>query len=139
MKLRIRGNSLRLRLLRSEVEQFGKTGRVAETIRFGDAPAAQLSYILEADSKAQQITTNFADNKITVKVPDSVARNWVESEQVSLTNEQAIENNKQNEPAKNSAAENILKILIEKDFACLDRRDDPDNVDAFPHPTGKCG
>jgi hypothetical protein len=134
MKLRIKGNSLRLRLLRAEVEQFGRTGRVAEAIRFGASPAAQLSYILEADGEAQQITTSFADNQIIVTVPDRVARNWVESEQVSLTNEQAIENTRQN-----GASENVLKILIEKDFVCLDRRDDPDNADAFPHPTGKCG
>jgi hypothetical protein len=26
----------------------------------------------------------------------------------------------------------VLAILIEKDFACLDRRDD--DADAFPHP-----
>jgi len=43
MKLRIRGNSLRLRLLRGEVQQFGETGRVTETIQFGASPAAQLS------------------------------------------------------------------------------------------------
>ena len=130
MKLRIRGNSLRLRLLRGEVEQFGKIGRVVETIRFGASPAAQLSYILEADGEAEQINTFFADNQITVLVPEKAARNWVESDDVSLRSEQPIEN---------GDAENILKILIEKDFVCLDRKDDPDNSDAFPHPTGKCG
>ncbi len=130
MKLRIRGNSLRLRLLRGEVEQFGKTGRVAETIQFGVSPAARLSYILEADGEAEQINTNFKDNQITVKIPAQAARNWVESDEVSLRSEQPIEN---------GDAENILKILIEKDFVCLDRKDDPDNSDAFPHPTGKCG
>jgi hypothetical protein len=123
MKLRIRGNSLRLRLLRGEVEQFGATGRVAETIQFGASPEMRLSYVLEADGKAREITTHFADNQITVIVPDQIARNWVE----------------QNGARKNAGSENILKILIEKDFVCLDRRDDPDNFDAFPHPTGKCG
>jgi len=130
MKLRIRGNSLRLRLLRGEVEQFGKTGRVAETIQFGVSPAARLSYILEADGEAEQININFKDNQITVKIPAQAARNWVESDEVSLRSEQPIEN---------GDAENILKILIEKDFVCLDRKDDPDNSEAFPHPTGKCG
>ena len=130
MKLRIRGNSLRLRLLRGEVEQFGKTGRVAETIQFGVSPAARLSYILEADGEAEQININFKDNQITVKIPAQAARNWVESDEVSLRSEQPIEN---------GDAENILKILIEKDFVCLDRKDDPDNSDAFPHPTRKCG
>jgi len=135
MKLRIRGNSLRLRLLRGEVEQFGKTGRVSETIRFGASPAAQLSYVLEFDRQAQNITTHFADNQITVKIPDAVARNWVESEEVTLKSEQAIEDGKQNGVTE---SENVLRILIEKDFICLDRKNDPDNDDAFPHPTSKC-
>jgi hypothetical protein len=134
MKLRIRGNSLRLRLLRGEVELFGATGRVMETIKFGASPAAQLTYILETDSQAQEISANFIDNKVTVSIPDSMARNWIDSDEVSLKSEQLIENRKQN-----GASENILKLLIEKDFACLDRKNDPDNADAFPHPTGKCG
>lgn len=135
MKLRIRGNSLRLRLLRGEVEQFGKTGRVAETIQFGVSPDARLSYILETDGEAEQITANFKDNQITVTIPDSTAKNWVESDEITLKSEQPIENG----TGKKGTSENVLKILIEKDFVCLDRKGDPDNADAFPHPTGKCG
>lgn len=123
-----------MRLLRGEVKQFGETGRVMETIQFGASPAAQLTYILETDSEARQISANFADNKVTVMIPDQMARNWVKSEEVTLMNEQPIENGKQN-----GTSENVLKILIEKDFVCLDRKDDPDNIDAFPHQTGKCG
>ena len=134
MKLRIRGNSLRLRLLRGEVEQFGKIGRVAETIEFAASPNARLSYILETDGNAQKITTHYSDNQITVKIPDEIARHWVESEQIALQAEQQIENGKQIGTQKN-----VLKITIEKDFVCLDRKDDPDNIDAFPHPTEKCG
>ncbi len=138
MKLRIRGNSLRLRLLRGEVQQFGRTGRVAETIRFGASPAAQLSYVLETDDEIEQITIDFADNRITVKIPASIAKNWVATDQITLKSEQPIENEKQNGASDNGNSENILKILIEKDFVCLDRQNDPDNLDAFPHPTGKC-
>lgn len=140
MKLRIRGNSLRLRLLRGEVEQFGKIGRVVETIQFGDAPGARLCYVLETDSNVEQIVTHYTDNKITVKVPDKIAGEWVETEQVSLKAEQTIDNGKQNcSESEDGASKNVLTILIEKDFACLDRKDDPDNADAFPHPTGECG
>jgi hypothetical protein len=138
MKLRLRENSLRLRLLRGEVEQFGQTGRVVETIRFGASPDAHLSYVLEADGEARQITTHFSNNLITVKIPAPLAKNWVETEQVALKAEQPIENGKQNASEENGAPENVLKILIEKDFVCLDRKDDPDNADAFPHPSGKC-
>lgn len=129
MKLRIKGNSLRLRLLRGEVEQFGRTGRVEETVNFGASPSAQLKYVLEFDRQAQNITAHFAANQITVKVPDAAARNWVESDEVTLKSEQLIES---------GDAETVLKVLIEKDFVCPDRRNDPDNTDAFPHPTGNC-
>lgn len=130
MKLRIKGNSLRLRLLRGEVEQFGEIGRVTETIQFGASPETMLSYVLESDRQAQMISAHFDDNQIRIKIPEAMARNWVESDEVSLKNEQPIEGGN---------SENILKILIEKDFVCLDRKDDSDNDDAFPHPTGKCG
>lgn len=133
MKLRIKGNSLRLRLLRGEVEQFGKTGRVSETIRFGALPETQLTYVLELDGQAQKIITQFADNKITVKIPDAAARNWVESDEVSLNSEQPIENDEQN-----SDSENVLKVLIEKDFVCLDGKAAQDNLDAFRHSTERC-
>ena len=36
MKLRIKGNALRLRLLKSEVERFEHAGVVTDEIRFGD-------------------------------------------------------------------------------------------------------
>jgi hypothetical protein len=63
-----------------------------------------------------------------------MARNWVDSDEVSLKSKQTIENGKQN-----GTSENVLKLLIEKDFVCLDRKNDADTADAFPHPTGKCG
>ncbi len=127
MKIRIKGNSLRLRLLRGEVSRFGETGRVTETIQFGASPREQLTYSLETNSDAQTIESRFADNQITVTVPAATARNWVDSDLITLESSQLIE------------ADTVLKILIEKDFVCLDRKDDPDNADAFQHPTGKCG
>ena len=139
MKIRIKGNSLRLRLLRGEVLRLGEFGRVTETIQFGALPQEKLTYSLESSRNAKTISAQFTNNQITVTVPESKARNWVETEQVTLENNQPIEKGIQNDERKNDAPQNILKILIEKDFVCLDRKDDPDNNDAFPHPTGKCG
>lgn len=126
MKIRIKGNSLRFRLLRGEVSRFGETGCVTETIQFGVSPLEKLTYSLESDSNAQTISARFADNQITVIVPVATARNWVDSELITLESNQPIE------------TESVLRILIEKDFVCLDRKDEPDNANAFPHPTGKC-
>ena len=120
---------MRLRLLRAEVEELRDRGRVAETIRFGPAPAEQLTYVLEMKSDAALIDARFADNKITVRIPVLMARNWIETELVALQSEA---------PTGNDDPENALKILIEKDFVCPERKDDPDNIDAFPHPAGEC-
>lgn len=123
MKLRIRGNSIRLRLLRGEVAQLAATGKVSETIDFG---AAQLVYTLAATGSSNKISANLAENEITIFVPDAQARDWAESNEVSLAAEQRITQTA------------TLQILIEKDFVCLDRPDDADNPDAFPHPSKKC-
>ena len=128
-----------MRLLRGEVSQLSEFGRVTETIQFGALPQEQLTYSLESSSTAKTIKAQFADNQITVTIPESTARYWVETEQVTLENNQVIENGIQNGVMQNDAPQNVLKILIEKDFVCLERKDDPDNLDAFPHPTGKCG
>ncbi len=139
MKIRIKRNSLRLRLLRGEISQLGKFGRVTETIQFGALPHEQLTYSLEVSSNAKAINAQYTNNQITVIIPESTARNWISTEQVALESYQQIENEIQNGAGRNDATQNILKILIEKDFVCLDQKDDPDNLDAFPHPTGKCG
>ncbi len=139
MKIRIKRNSLRLRLLRGEISQLGKFGRVTETIQFGALPHEQLTYSLEVSRNAKAINAQYTNNQITVTIPELTANNWVETEQVTLESYQQIENGIQNGERQNDAPQNILKILIEKDFVCLDRKDDPDNADAFPHPTGKCG
>ncbi|HEX8637141.1 MAG TPA: hypothetical protein VF692_03685 [Pyrinomonadaceae bacterium] len=139
MKLRIKGNSLRLRLLRGEVEQFGKIGRVADTIRFGASHAALLSYVLESSREIEKIAAEFSNNVIIVKVPDEIAKDWVETGQVTLKAEHLIDNSEPTDTDKIDASENVLTILIEKDFVCPDGKDEPDNADAFPQPTGKCG
>lgn len=128
-----------MRLLRGEIAQLGEFERVTETIQFGALPHEQLTYSLEVSSNAKEINARYTNNKITVTIPEPAARNWIATEQVALENSQPIENAIQNGKRQKDAPQNILKILIEKDFVCLDRKDDPDNLDAFPHPTRKCG
>lgn len=123
MKLRIRGNSIRLRLLRSEVAKFGATGIIEESIDFG---ASKLTYILRRSSKTNNLAVEFSDNKIIVFVPAETAKNWTETELINLSGEQKISDG------------SVLKILVEKDFVCLDRPDDQDNKDAYPNVSHKC-
>jgi hypothetical protein len=122
MKLRLKGNSVRLRLSSADVEKFGTTGIVTETVHFG---ASKLTYSLETNSKAKTIAAHFADNRITVLIPVSTAKKWVDSEQISLMCEQSIES---------GVSGNELEILIEKDLACHDKNNSSDSLEAFSYP-----
>lgn len=121
MKLRVRNNSIRLRLTQTEVVQLRENGIVEEVIEFGLTPDKILIYSL-ASADVETICAQFENGKITISVPTTQALQWSESNQVGLENKQEIGDDK------------ILKILIEKDFACAERRDGEDDKDAFPHP-----
>jgi len=124
MKLRLRENSIRLRLLQTEVEQFRKNGSVSERIRFSQFQV--LTYTLKISDDAAEISACCEDEEIIVVVPSDAARDWTETNLVGLEREQKI-----NETL-------TLKISIEKDFVCLERPLDADNADAFPHPKANC-
>lgn len=123
MKLRIRGNSIRLRLLRSEVERFSAEGRISDAVRFG---TSALTYSLVMSGEATSIHGTFENEEIAVVVPEAAARQWLTSDMVGLEMEQAIGEGES------------LAILIEKDFACVERPEDPDLADTFPNPERTC-
>jgi len=121
MKLRIRGNSIRLRLTRSEIEHFGRTGSVGEVLEFGLA-LPLFRYELNRSGQGESIEAHFQDNCLSVSIPDGQAKGWIESDGVGLEGLQPISNNQ------------FLRILIEKDFACLTARKGEDDSDAFVNP-----
>jgi len=120
MKLRIKGNSIRLRLLRSEVERFAADGRISDEIHFGDRG---LRYALVASAYTQTTHARMEDDEIAVVIPRDEATKWASSEDVAIEANQPIGNGEE------------LSILIEKDFVCVGRPDDPDREDAFPNQT----
>ena len=124
MKLRIRGDSLRLRLTRSEVQRLDETGEVRETIHFG--PSA-LDYVLRR-GEGSIPHAHFEGSSISVELPRESVEAWARSDQVSIVVEQEL-------------PEGQLRLLIEKDFKCLAPREgtDEDDSDAFPHPGAATG
>lgn len=124
MKLRLRENSIRLRLLQNELKLLGKNGFVSETITF--AQSQKLIYALKISATADEISARFADGEIIIEIPAQMAENWINTDLVGLENELKID------------GEKTLKILIEKDFVCVERPFDADNKDAFPHPKMNC-
>lgn len=124
MKLRLRKNSIRLRLLQSEITRLHEHGSVSEKIRF--APQNALDYSIDVSEQAKEITAHFKDGDIKIEIPKALANEWIETEQIGLENEQIIDGNLR------------LKIVLEKDFSCPERPLDPDNSDAFPNPKSSC-
>ncbi len=122
MKLRIRGNSIRLRLGQSEVAQLVKDGRVSECIRFSALPEGQLTYSLDISPDEKEITARLAGGEITVTVPAGLAQGWVNSKQVGMKHAQPID------------SDASLTILIEKDFQTLEPRPGEDQSDNFTNP-----
>jgi hypothetical protein len=126
MKLRIKGSSLRLRLTQAEVQQLATEGEVAEQVHFG--AGATLTYRLYSDLKNSQITAAYGDNVIDIRIPEKVAVKWCRSEQVTLVHAEPL-----------PVGQGELRIVIEKDFACLAPRPDEDESDNFPHPSAAAG
>lgn len=123
MKLRIRGNTLRLRLTRSEVDEFAATGRFADRIGFGGGDS--LIYAIEK-TNAEAVSAAFSGGEIKVLVPSQLADEWTKTDQVGFDAAYKIGNGDE------------LRILIEKDFACLTPRFDEEADDNFPHPKTAC-
>lgn len=121
MKLRIRDNSIRIRLTQSEVDQLSKQGFVTAKTGFPDG--RDFGYSLESSPASVTPEAFFSDSVITIRVPESEVLAWSSSSQVSMSGSQALEDGE------------TLDILVEKDFACLAPREGEDESDMFPHPS----
>jgi hypothetical protein len=74
MKIRIQGNSLRLRVSRSELAHFQAGGRVEETIRFAEAPEAKLTYALESAVQLSPVRVRYGFHEVTIILSRDQAR-----------------------------------------------------------------
>ncbi|MEX0709248.1 MAG: hypothetical protein WD078_14915 [Woeseia sp.] len=127
MKLRIRDNSVRLRLSRGEVAQMQAEGRVRASVSF--AGGAALDYVCIASETASEPAATFDGTTLAVQLPAEAVTRWAASEQVSISGEQQL------------GGDDRLTLLVEKDFACLAPREGEDESDMFAHPAegdGRC-
>jgi hypothetical protein len=120
-KLRIKGNSLRLRLTRSEVSSVIGAGRVQETIHFSPIDETCLTYTLTCDSTVTSPQIQYTGREIVVVLPRGQATAWAGSDQVGIYSTVDL------------GLRGTLDLVVEKDFACLDLSD-ADNIDSFPNP-----
>jgi hypothetical protein len=121
MKLRIKGNSLRLRVSRSELARFLDGERVEETIHFTQAPEARLTYSLESAVQLEPIGVQYGSRIVKVILSEDQAHVWRAESEVGVYS------------ALDIGAAGSLEVMVEKDFACLDRSDE-ENSDTFANP-----
>jgi hypothetical protein len=126
VKLRIRGDSLRLRLTRGEVQQLRATGRVSAATHFGPRTFEYALCSAEIDAPRAR----FEADCIEVALPRALANDWADSERVGIEAEQAVDG---------GADPRVLRLLIEKDFQCLAPRAGEEDSDTFPHPEADSG
>jgi len=126
VKLRIKGNSLRLRLSKSEIETLETEGRVEDRIQFGPLDEQQLVYAIAAPVEAEDLAVRYEPNRITVEIPREAATTWVSTDLVGFSEEVRV------------GATMRLRVLLEKDFQCLTEREGEDESDNFANPHASC-
>ena len=122
MKIRIQGNSIRVRLSKSEVLQLGQTGLIQESTSFGNS---LFEYAVKKNSDHDELHADYVQNKITLYVPTHFVEHWATNDVVGLSSKMLIE------------GEQELKLLIEKDFKCLDNPLE-DQSDNYENPKTTC-
>lgn len=115
MKIRIRGNSIRYRLDKLDIQALKKNGKVEEETRIGPS---SLHFCVRIGDKYK---VKLEGSAVHMSIPAEQAKDWIDTELVGLQFEQQNPDN------------SVLKILIEKDFKCLTEREEDDSS-AFENP-----
>jgi len=113
MKLRIRGNSLTLRVSKTELAKLAETGKVEETMRFSSEHS--LRYGIEVRPTGA-VTAAFSGAEILVALPKARLDLWLRPAEVSVEGSQPIGGGK------------VLQIVLEKDAARAPRGGEGDSV-----------
>jgi hypothetical protein len=100
MKLRIRGNSIRIQVSNTELAKIAQTGSVEETVRFSSEQG--LRYGIEVRPTGA-VTAMFSRDAIIITVPKPRLDLWLRANEVSVEGSQPIGGGK------------VLQIVLEKD------------------------
>ncbi len=117
MKIRIKGNSIRFRLTRSEVETLCDKGSIEEIVQFGEQ---ELTYAVQR-SQVEFMEASYKDNTIVLHISELKIQGWEVNETVGF------------ESTVTTSSNTTLQLLLEKDFVCLDERLE-DQSDNYPNP-----
>jgi len=106
------------------VQYFKDQGEITEVTAFGPLPSEKLSFVLKSNS-SNDFQVAYAGSSVTVQVPQTLCIEWTHTGLVGFS--ETIDIGKGE----------VISILVEKDFACLDASD-IENEDAYPNPNLEC-
>ena len=118
MKIRIKGNSVRFRLTKSEVEALCKNGEFEEKTTFQESV---FEYAVKMDADGNALRAVFKNNKITLWLPEKYGRDWYQNDRIGFEETMKLDDGQE------------LYLLLEKDFVCLDNTTE-DQSDNYPNP-----
>ncbi|MCF3110650.1 hypothetical protein LL912_17840 [Niabella sp. CC-SYL272] len=116
MKIRIKDNSIRFRLTKSEVADLGQKGFVKSVTQF---KTGLFSYSIERTDE-NEMDAAFVENQIVLKLPKAMIHELVNTERIGY-----------------EAQSGAVKLLVEKDFVCIDNTTE-DQSDNYPNPSLNC-
>jgi len=103
-------------------------GTLRESVYFSAAPADCLTYSVQLSASASVPSASHNHGGLVLTLPRELAEQWANSEQTGITHSQSLGDGSD------------LRIVVEKDFRCLQPRPEEDEADNFPHPDPEsCG
>ena len=120
MKLRIRGNTLRLRLTRGEVADIELGQAIRETAQLPDGSSFSYQLSCGEDHAVSQIHEG-SNTLIDITIQTQRASAWATSDEVGYAG---------NDPFSVGPTQ----VLIEKDFTCITPREGEEELDTYPNP-----
>lgn len=121
MKVRMKGNSLRLRIPRSELDKLVRDGRIEETIWLAPEENGRQTWAMEHSTSVKSASLRFAPPEIAAVFPTSEVERWAGGEEVGIY------------ASIDLGPRGVLELIVEKDFACMHGSAE-ENRDAFPNP-----
>jgi hypothetical protein len=112
MKIRIKGNSLRYRLTKSDIYRLSREGYLEDKTDFGNRV---LVYVIQKTME-NNLSAFFDDNVICLQIPGEMIDELESTDRVGF-----------------EGKEGNLLLLVEKDFTCLDNVNE-DQSDNYPNP-----
>lgn len=118
MKIRIKGNSVRFRLTKTEVQVLCEKGIAREKTAFNES---NFVYAVKVSEKYDNLHASFLNLGIILFIPKKILSDWHLNDQVGFYYTQTLENGEK------------LELKLEKDFVCMDETVE-DQSDNYPNP-----